>query len=86
MDIGCLDNERVAFPMSDRISKPGAHLRRHVVGCSQPNDARVMIHFSHDHDVIVRLNDGVVVVVEIIREHRFPIRSRGVCVSLLQLP
>ena len=31
-----------------------------------------MDHFRHDHDVVLRLHDGVVVVVEVVRQHRRP--------------
>ena len=70
MNVGRLDDERIAFPTADRIAKPRLDLRRHVSGRAEADDAHVVHHLGHDHHVVLRLHDGVVVVVEVVRQHR----------------
>ena len=40
------------------------------IGCAEPDDAGVVDHLRHDHHVVRRLDDRVIVVVERIGEHR----------------
>ena len=68
IEVGGFDDERVAFPTADRVAHPG----RDVVGqvlALEADHSRVVDHLDEDHDVIGRLHDLVVVVVDV-RQHR----------------
>ena len=72
VEVGRLDHQRVAHPLAERDAHVRAHLPGRRLALSHADDARVVHHFRHDEDVILVLHDGVVVVVEVIRQHRRP--------------
>jgi hypothetical protein len=63
------NDQRVALEPADRVAEIGSHIVGAVLGV-QPDDPRIVHHLNDDHDVVGRLNELVVVVVEAIGEHR----------------
>ena len=68
MKVRRLDDERIAFPPSDRIAHPGAEVWRETF-TPDPDDPDIVHHLDEDHDVIPRLHDLIVVVVEVVGQH-----------------
>src|SRR5690606_19973389 len=78
MDVHRLDHQRVALPPADGIAQPrldgvGLVLRVGLAGGDR-NDAGVVDHLHDDDDVVLRLHDLVVVVVDGV-EHPRPARA-----------
>src|SRR5579872_1848043 len=57
------DNQRIAFPMANRIAEPQSDVRVEVRTSVQVYDANLVIHFMHDHNRVRRLDDLMVVVI-----------------------
>ena len=71
VEVGGLDDQRVALPPADRVAPPRPHAGRQPLAIlADADDARVVHHLGHDHHVIARLHDRVVVVVEVVGQHR----------------
>src|SRR5690554_813394 len=70
MEVAGLDDQRVAIPEGGRIAHPFVYVRRLMLTV-QADDARVMHHLRHDHHVIWRLYDLIIIVVDD-RHHRRP--------------
>ena len=63
--VGCVDDQRIPFPVSDRIAHPLANRPRRMVRV-HPDDADVVHHLVQHHDGVARLDDLFEVVVEIV--------------------
>ena len=68
-EVAALDDQRVPVPVAARVAHPLLDRRIRMRAAVQRDDARVVDHLDHDHDVLRRLEDLVVVVVEP-RRHR----------------
>ena len=68
--IGGLNNKRIAFPPTPRVSHPWTDVLRQRLWLTQPNNPYVVNHFGHNHDVISGLHNGVVIIVKVVGQHR----------------
>ena len=63
MEVGGVDDERVALPLADRVAEPEPLIRRWVLRI-HAHDACVVDHLDEDHHVVLGLHDALEVVVE----------------------
>ena len=70
VEVGGLDDQRVAVPPADGVAGPTAHVVRRVFAVDA-HDAGVVNHFRENHHMARRLHDALVVVVQR-RQHRRP--------------
>ena len=62
--VGRLDDQRLALPVGARVAQPLADPRSQMPAAVQRDDPRVVDHLHQDHDVVGRLQNLIVVVVE----------------------
>ncbi len=67
--VGRFDNQTITLVVSDRVPQPFVHFV--MLAVFQADNARIMIHLSKNHHVVISLNDLAVIVVEN-RQHRWP--------------
>src|SRR5262249_49831889 len=81
--VGGFDAKRAAIPPAARVPQPLLNLRAHMRTSVERNDPHVMDHLHGNHDVSRRLQDVIVVVVEV-AHHRARQPARDA--SLEQVP
>ena len=67
--VGRFDNQTITIVVSDRVPQPFMHFV--MLAVFQANNARIMIHLSKNHHVVISLNNLAVIVVKN-RQHRWP--------------
>ena len=70
MEVGGLDHERITLPMAPRVAHPRTDMLRQRHALAHADDTRVVDHLRQDHDVVGGLHNRIVVVVEVVRQHR----------------
>jgi hypothetical protein len=72
VEVGRLDHQRVAFPVSSRVAEPRAHVGRRVRPTVGGNHADFVEHLDQDHDRALALHDLIRRVVSGRHHRRLP--------------
>ena len=63
VEIGCLDDESVTVPPTNRITHPSSHIFRQVFGVHS-DDSGIVNHLNENNDCVGALNDSFQIVVQ----------------------
>src|SRR5882757_823265 len=69
MEIRGLDDQRIAFPMTDRIAVQRPNARGNMLA-ADAHDARIVVHLGANDKRIARLGELIVVVVQVSHHRR----------------